>query len=104
MDYYLSSSYLQPHNTVLLVSKRLITNYHVFFSERAETTQKELDRFTRDTSLTSHVSTHTMNSSRSASVVSAISDVSTGSDDVFLSSSAENREKDRKGINKDWEV
>ena len=68
-------------------------------TERAETTQKELERITHDTSITS-----SQRSDRSCSVVSAASDISLGSDEVFLSTSAESREKERKGINKDWEV
>ena len=79
---------VQQKNTVL-------SNLLDLVSDRAETAQRELDRLT--SSLTSQ-----QGALSDASVISCVSDVSVGSDDVFAERLAELTGK--KVVTQDWEV
>lgn len=78
----------------------VLSNLLDIVNERAEEAEKELERLCKSSS--SH-------SERSASNVSALSDASVGSDDVFLvppspGGTRDKHENDDDIINKDWEV
>lgn len=72
---------------------QVVSNLLDLVTERAETTQRELDKLQESAK-----------GERSPSVISAVSDVSTGSDEVFLSTSAEAAVGKQTVLQRDWEV